>query len=399
MLNDSMASSSNSAPRSSIPLIGAFEGLRGLSAVMVVLYHLKLVHLDVVSGAYLFVDVFFVLSGYIMMLNYGDRVVDGRSALDFLGKRIARLYPLFLLTTVTVLVASKLVEPRMHVLLDHLGLLGVPQAVDGEVAGPGGNYAMRLLAWVTLTSSLGEFDRLYLNVPAWSISTEFWTYAIFASVLLRFRHRLSAIAGVLVVCALSVAVYVSVTRHGCLAQGKCLDVTYDAGFMRCIGSFFLGVLAFRLHALIGRRRAGAVLRSFDVALLGLLVVVVALSVTVPPLAFAVPFVAMALVAVLPLNGPASRMLGSGPLLWLGKMSFAIYLGHLTILTAFMPLFQSSVVPLFLKLGVLAVSLAVFAVLANRFVEEPGRRFAVRWLRRFTGMQPLDTVAVETKQAA
>src|SRR3954467_3074959 len=113
-----MANIAPVAAQSPVPLIGAFEGLRGVSALLVVLYHLRLIQSDFILGGYLSVDVFFVLSGYIMMLNYGGRIVDGRAALDFLGKRIARLYPLFLFTTFTVLLAHGVVEPWVSKLVE-----------------------------------------------------------------------------------------------------------------------------------------------------------------------------------------------------------------------------------------------------------------------------------------
>jgi peptidoglycan/LPS O-acetylase OafA/YrhL len=237
-----------------------------------------------------------------------------------------------------------------------------------------------------------------LNVPAWSISTEFWTYGIFAVTLVRFKKNLSVIAAGLVVCALSLAFYISIVHHDCLNQGKCLNVTYDAGFMRCIGSFFLGVLAFKLNAAICRFERLSFVKWLDFALLGVLLLVISSSVATPAIAFATPFVAAALVAVLPLQGPASYALSRKPFLWLGKMSFAIYLGHQSVLTAMEAITKSSAIPIYVKFAVLAVTLGIFSVLANRFIEEPGRRYIVDRIRRLTRPKISEPVPSETEEA-
>jgi peptidoglycan/LPS O-acetylase OafA/YrhL len=374
-------------------LIGSFEGLRGACALLVVFFHFS-DKTGFIGGAYLFVDVFFVLSGYIMMLNYGERVSDARSVFDFLVKRLARIYPLFVFTTVTFVIASLVARPFVERVIQHFHLAAWPLAplevMDGLSTG-------KVVAWVTLSSSLGAFDRLFLNFPAWSIGTEFWTYVVFAAALMMFRKRLSAAAIVLVAGALSVTCYYSAIRHDCLPRGECLDVTYDAGLFRCIAGFFLGVLAYKWNALLARGRQLAVFQWLDVALLSLLVLIVWASSMVPGVAFAMPLAAAALVTVLPLGGAASRLLSRKPFLWLGRMSFAIYLGHMSILIGLDAFFQTPLIPLYLKVVVLMGSVALFAMFAHRFVEEPARRLIVGLLHRFMGKTDIKPVAAAPKR--
>ncbi len=365
-----------------VPTIQSFEGLRGICAALVVLYHFGLVKSNLIAGSYLFVDVFFVLSGYIMMLNYSERLVDRRAFMDFLGKRVARLYPLFLFTTFTFLVATKIVAPYLQGLL-----VEVTPAVNAVAVAPAHALAptnddsalLKLLAWLTFASSMGWYDYLYANYPAWSVSTEFWTYVLFAAAVILARKRLVAVAAGAIFISFSITLYFSVVRHGCLAHGECLNVTYDAGFLRCVGGFFLGALSYLLNTRLRQNRQIAWLKHADVVLLILMFSVVWFSTDIPAVAFAMPGAAAALITVLPFQGAASRLLSHKPLLWLGKMSFAIYLGHASILGVFSPLFQSRSLPLPLKIITLVATLIPFAVFANRMIEEPARKLIVRLL--------------------
>ena len=373
-----------SAGNLDVPTIQSFEGLRGICAALVVLYHFGLVKSNLIAGSYLFVDVFFVLSGYIMMLNYYQRLVDRRAFMDFLGKRFARLYPLFLFTTFTFLLATKLVAPYLQGLL-----VEITPAVKAVAAAPAHGLApadddsalLKLIAWLTFTSSMGWYGYLYSNYPAWSVSTEFWTYVLFAAAVILARKRLVVVAVGAILISFSVAFYFSVVRHECLVLGECLNVTYDAGFLRCVGGFFLGALSYLLNTRLRQNGRIAWLKHTDVVLLILMLSVVWFSHDIPAVAFAMPAAAAALITVLPLQGAASRLLSHKPLLWLGKMSFAIYLGHATILGAFNPLFQSRILPLPLKIILLVVTLIPFAVVANRMIEEPARKLIVRLLHK------------------
>jgi len=79
--------------------IAPLTGLRAFAALAVVLYnHRMLIHSalpglpdSVGSQGYLGVDVFFVLSGFVLALNYGGRIHSGRDYFEFVGYRVARL--------------------------------------------------------------------------------------------------------------------------------------------------------------------------------------------------------------------------------------------------------------------------------------------------------------------
>src|SRR5258708_27828356 len=76
----------------------ALDGWRGIAALLVALYHSPfyghLYGVPLVRNAYLFVDLFFVLSGFVISHAYADRLADGKSVLVFLIRRFGRLWPL-----------------------------------------------------------------------------------------------------------------------------------------------------------------------------------------------------------------------------------------------------------------------------------------------------------------
>ena len=88
-----------------------FESLdlvRGIAACAVLVYHTDFMfglRHQLLPGGYLAVDLFFVLSGFVLSLNYQNAIASGEiSFRKYLTVRLARLYPLFVATTVVGLV-------------------------------------------------------------------------------------------------------------------------------------------------------------------------------------------------------------------------------------------------------------------------------------------------------
>jgi peptidoglycan/LPS O-acetylase OafA/YrhL len=78
--------------------LGSLESLRGVAALLVALYHVSWLnptrYQGLVLNSYLMVDLFFVLSGFVMCHGYGHRIRNRAELGDFLVLRIGRLYPL-----------------------------------------------------------------------------------------------------------------------------------------------------------------------------------------------------------------------------------------------------------------------------------------------------------------
>src|SRR3954471_3680449 len=79
-------------------MIKSLEGGRGIAAVIAALYHLHIgAHgISAIRNGYLFVDLFFVLSGFVIFAAYGSRMRNAQDLRSFLIRRIGRLLPLLL---------------------------------------------------------------------------------------------------------------------------------------------------------------------------------------------------------------------------------------------------------------------------------------------------------------
>jgi peptidoglycan/LPS O-acetylase OafA/YrhL len=139
--------------------IRALTGLRGIAAIYVMIFHfVPLVsfsglEMTFIGHGYLAVDLFFVLSGFVMALNYGrmfEARWTARTYMTFLGRRIARVYPLYLVATVC-----------------GCGLVSTGYLEGFDTTPIVKTFVFNVLM-VQSWGFAGSFD-----APAWSISAEF----------------------------------------------------------------------------------------------------------------------------------------------------------------------------------------------------------------------------------
>lgn len=141
----------------------ALDGLRGVAALAVVLLH---VHLYTLLGmkpfsthAYLAVDLFFMISGFILAHAYGDRLGSRRGLGDFMRARLLRLYPLYALGIALGFICFIALKPA------ELGAGG--KAAVGLLS----LSAAAFLPWLYGGAGVNAFP---LNPPSWSLSLEMW---------------------------------------------------------------------------------------------------------------------------------------------------------------------------------------------------------------------------------
>ena len=156
----------------------------------------------------------------VISLNYATSDFRGFSLREFVVRRLARIYPLHIVTLVAMLMLR---FARLG--LVALGVLAVVP-VQTEV-----NTGYSFFLNVLLLHSMGLLDHLSWNGPSWSISTEFYTYLLFGALLLWAQYvgsrRLFYVASVgLVVGSLLLIVFG-------LGQ-QSLDFHTDFGFFRCV---------------------------------------------------------------------------------------------------------------------------------------------------------------------
>jgi len=276
--------------------------LRFVAALWVVLYHYRdqlVFNVDdytrLLAKGYIAVDFFFILSGFIMAHVYGDAIKSGRfSHRDYLWKRFARLYPLHLVTLGGVLI--------LFFLLRAAGQVPASDQKYDFAALP--MHLLMLHAW-------GTTPHLAWNIPSWSISAEFAAYLLFPILMwvaLRTRPW-TALAGAVLSLLLGWGLVLAVT-------GQEMSHLQTAGAIRILPEFFLGLTLRQVDLRIKGR--------FE-ALAGVLVLVLAQwsSTDLPiVLTFAV------VVAGFAHAGAPSR------LVYFGEASFALYMVHALVQTAF-----------------------------------------------------------------
>ena len=211
----------------SVGKIEELESIRGIAALLVVLFHMPTwnVHLrDIrfIQNGYYMVDLFFVLSGFVMNLNYGDRLHSVGDLARFQFLRLGRLYPvhlLFLLLAVATTASGWFAATAFG--------LHNPNG-SGFKGATFASFAEQLL----LIHSLGFFNIAHpFNLPSWSISVEFYTYLVFGIMCLISQF----------VLRLSVFVVVAGAALALLSFGG-KNIGNFSEILQCLAGYFLGCL-------------------------------------------------------------------------------------------------------------------------------------------------------------
>lgn len=359
---------------------GRFEtldALRGICALLVALFHFRasgaITSLAIVQNGWLFVDYFFVLSGFVIAHGYGVRLQSGEvSPGRFLALRFARLYPLHL----AVLLAFVAIEGVLWLFADQLSGITTRTAFSDSRDGAS------LLQNLFLLQSLGLRDGLSWNGPSWSISAEMWTYVLFSVVLMARGRALAILAALLAALALILMVRTSGS----------LDWTYDWGAVRAILGFATGVLtylAFRRFGVL----SGTVWEAAALVGAGLFVALAEGTAT-----FAAPPVfALTIWLLAGEKGVVARILKMRCFQLLGLLSYSIYMVHTFVQARLGEVLQLSglsgvsaddqgithidAAPLVgdgLSVAMLALVIGA-SMISYHLVEEPGRRLLKRWL--------------------
>jgi peptidoglycan/LPS O-acetylase OafA/YrhL len=287
--------------------IRPLTSLRFFAAFWVVLFHYwpKLAvaaEPGLVSKGYLGVELFFILSGFILCHVYRTPVETGRFKYGaFLWARLARVYPLHLAT------------------LAGLGLLaGVASAAGMAIDG-------NILSWAALPANLllvhawGFAPVAGWNHPSWSISAEWFAYLsfpLFAWAALRLKARpVVAVAGAMAFLVGLYAVFEAI------AGFPLTQATIHWGALRIVPCFALGCA---LHAFWKARPARN--RPAALAVAGVsLVFVLGLGAFGAPDALIVCGLAIVILAFARLAQVGSNLLGQAPFVYLGEISYSVYM--------------------------------------------------------------------------
>jgi peptidoglycan/LPS O-acetylase OafA/YrhL len=222
--------------------IKTLTGLRGVAAIVVMLYHFfeddtyfaPFVP-SIIKHGYLAVDVFFILSGFVMALSYAHYFKDGIAVSvfrTFMVKRVARIYPLYMFVTLACV---------LRALINFSGTGSGGVNVDDFIAS-----ALMFQAW--------GFGFSNIAGATWSLSVEFFAYILFP--LLVYFAVFGRVSYALVLCVLAaLAIYVVASSH--LGVSGQLDVVSPAStlpLVRCLAGFCLGLATYRVSQSEAGRR-------------------------------------------------------------------------------------------------------------------------------------------------
>lgn len=303
---------------------------RGLFASMVVLFHMAfftdtpLINNRLVQNADMFVDFFFVLSGFVIAYSY-PQFETSRKLQRFLTRRFWRIYPLHFVMLLAVL----FVELTKNSLSDYVHI--------NQPDNPNNNVYTFLTSLLLLNSvKLFGVTDVSWNIPSWSISAEMIAYVVYGLAMRLIAPRWKAPAFL----ALSVgaaATLVAVT-------GKMeLNYSFDYGFLRGLTGFFAGAFCFTLFsAAYDRVRAlpGGLFSLLEVLMLALIVVSISFGEALKHIGLLYEFVFLAAIFVFSFEkGICSSTLKKSTLLHrVGTYSYSIYLTHPLTLSLFNILF-------------------------------------------------------------
>jgi peptidoglycan/LPS O-acetylase OafA/YrhL len=286
--------------------VSSLTGIRGVAAVAVMIYHIP--HLPIFadyrialfSKAYLCVDLFFVLSGFVIAYGYGERVLRGPNPeqfRDFMINRIARVYPLHLVVALTFMAKA---------VLNISGEPGLSPTLDNVLTN-----VLMVQAWGFGTDAFAG--------NSWSVSTELAAYLLFP--LLAFVAW-SRMAWLLIPASATLLAGAALSGLGVEGVMDVVDPASLWPLLRCLAGFSLGLLAYRAYRNPSFAPTGD--DSFLIAMMAAIGV-----------AFAVPDGDLLVIVLFPLfilaiahNGGLARALFANRAVFhLGVISYSIYLWH------------------------------------------------------------------------
>ncbi len=304
------------------PRLNLLDGLRGVAALIVVVYHLfECFDLSPIPRGYLAVDFFFVLSGFVIGYSYDDRWPRGLSAATFFRRRLIRLHPL--------VIAGAVIGAVCFI-------------AQGGTRWDGSSVSWTMIALATVANLLmiplwpsaaadvrGNGEMFPLNGPNWSLFFEYIGNILYA-ILLR---RMPTLWLALIAAAAGAGIVFIAITDGYLGVGWTMaNGGLWQGTLRMLFSYVAGMLIARCHPKVNMSRQP------------LTCMATLLTVSVLPLTFGeMPvwasglYDAVCVMAVFPalvIIGASSTSRQSKPLKLLGELSYPLYAVHYPLMYLF-----------------------------------------------------------------
>ena len=359
--------------------ISSIDGLRAIAVTAVVLYHLGI---SWIPGGFLGVDLFFVISGYVITRLILDSI-NQSSALDlraFYAARIRRIFPGFIFMVICTIIFIGVWAPEAI----KRFLSDLPYALTGTIN------------WLLVARNQDYFEtigRPPLLQHTWSLAVELQFYLIWPIILLAVlkyfgKKNIARIALIIAMISGTALFFVSLQLDQ--ANAKQISHIYFGTDTHSLGLFLGAALAVswipqNLSANIEKRAQDVIDAIGVVGLLGLISVFLFIdqsNASLYRIAFPLAGIFGCLV-IISLVHPASRfapLISTAPFRWIGQRSYGIYIWHWVIFQVTRPSVDLSGQTWALYLARVLLVLAL-ADISLRWVEIPFRQGVVQnWFR-------------------
>jgi len=359
--------------------ISSIDGLRAIAVAAVVLYHLGI---SWIPGGFLGVDLFFVISGYVITRLILDSI-NQSSALDlraFYAARLRRIYPGFIFMVICTIIFIGVWAPEAI----KRFLTDLPYALTGSIN------------WYLVARNQDYFEtigRPPLLQHTWSLAVELQFYLIWPIILLtvlKYFGKKNVARIALAIAIISGVTLFIVSLSLDQANAQQISHIYFGTDTHSLGLFLGSALAVswipqNLSAAITKRAQDVIDGIGVVGLLGLISVFLFIdqsNANLYRIAFPLAGIFGCLV-IISLVHPASRfapIISTAPFRWVGQRSYGIYIWHWVIFQVTRPSVDLSGQTWALYLARVLLVLAL-ADISLRWVEIPFRQGAVQnWFR-------------------
>ena len=303
---------------------------RGIFSSLVVLFHMSafsdtvLINNKFIYNSDLFVDFFFVLSGFVITYSY-QQMSTGQEFGEFYKKRFFRLYPLHLI----VLLCFVAIEFSKHSASGYVHVNKIENV---------SNNLETFFTNIFLVNSVGfpGIHDVSWNIASWSISAEMIAYLVFGFIMLMINRitfpKNRVLLPSLVILGASTILYL---KTGSLK----LDYNFDYGFLRGIIGFFAGVICFNTFDNVKTylsKLSSALFNVLEVLLLTIVISFVWQGAVFKSYGFIyeILFFVTILVFAFEKGWLSAQLKKSNFLHQTGKYSYSIYMIHTLILSLF-----------------------------------------------------------------
>lgn len=333
----------------------SLTGVRGFAAIWVVFYHMRtLMHeafpdfqilTHIINLGYLGVDLFSFLSGFIIAYIYSERLKTPsiKNLRRFIWLRFVRTYPLHIFILGLFVI--------FYILQNGLSsVLHLPRDIS-------------LIYQILLVNGLGIETKWAWNIPSWSLSAEWACYVIFPF-MAPFIARVNN--GYVAILMAGLTLGATILTLSALGAPD-FDTSLEWGLIRIAGEFFTGCWLYRIHK-------SGLLKSLPMGwvgvLAGILIIYSLLFTNFVPLIICL--FALIIFALAQDKQPLKGLFGNSIAVYLGEISYSIYMLHWIVITYAPPLGLDQLSARWEILATFSI-IMVSSVLTYHFVEQTTRR--------------------------